>query len=185
MNVVHGGRVLKICLLVGLIVPLAGCQQASQLFNQDVFLPAVLSTGPQVRPGVPGVLMIRLENTTSWPATVKIRIFRPSGIQTINWQIGGLATAGELIQNCNTDPPAIIRLQFLGEESSANLGGTEELLLPEAFVSVLGVTTIITSGPPPLELGTDFVCGDAIQYIVRSIPGQQRQFEIIAGVFRE
>lgn len=172
-------------LLVAFAGLFGGCQLVPELFNEDTFLTDIgASTGEQgrVRPGIDSVILVRLTNNTGWPANFNLRVLRPSGIQRIEFE-GAQRTVGELIRDCEDDPPAIIRLQFLGEDSTQP-GVEANLLFPDAFVLVLGVPTLISRSPPPLELGVDFECGDTIEYIVRAVPGNDQKFEIIVGVFR-
>ena len=171
---------------MALILPLAGCQLLPEVFNEDLFLSAVgLQTGSQnqVTPNRPDLILVKFTNQTQYPIQIGIRIHRPSGIDGLGWKLAGPTTVGQIVENCDTDPPTLIRLRFLGEgQDVAQIPG--ELFLPYAFVWVNAIPTVVSKAPPPLEKGVDYNCGDTVEYIVRPQAGDQKKFEIIVAVYR-
>jgi len=175
-----------------LVAPLlaGGCSNLDQLvteiFNEDRFLSDVgAATGAanQVTPDTAKLILLRLTNLTENRVSIKIRVNRQSGIERLDWgTISGNSTVGQLIENCDTDQPAMIRLAVLGEDQGVPVNQT--IIYPDAFVWVNNNPIIISAGPPPLEFNVHYVCGNTIEYIVRRVAGETQKYEIVVRVFQ-
>lgn len=183
-RVLHGSWAIS---ALAVVMTTGGCQLLPEIFNEDRFLAAVnVATGPQNQgtPAVDDLILIKFTNETSNLVMIKVRILRPSGTETIGWDLAGRATVGQILKQCQSDPPTLIRMKFLGEDEPLGEGLPEQVTFPDAFVWVDNIPTLVNSAPRPLQLGPDFACGDTIEFIVRATAADKKKFEIVAAIFR-
>ena len=174
-------------LAMAVLMTASGCQLVPELFNEDRFLSAIgAQNGPQnqVTPAVDDLILIKFTNETDSLAMIKIRVLRPSGTEAISWDLTGRATFGQILKNCQSDPPTLIRMKFLGEGEDFGNDLPGQLMFPDAFVWVDNIPTLVGSAPRPIQLGPDFACGDTVEFIIRATAADKKRFEIVAAIFR-
>ncbi|NLX07433.1 MAG: hypothetical protein GXY33_20015 [Phycisphaerae bacterium] len=172
-------------MVLAMLIPASGCQLVPEIFNEDIFLSAIdmeSGTQNQARPEDENLIRLNFNNRLEHTVVLTVLVHRPSRIETVKWTLYGRSTVGQFLTNCQNDPPSLIRLQFLGEDQSVEL--PEEMFFPDAYVFVNGVPTLISKAPPPLQLDRDYVCGDSVEFIIRTKPEDAKKFEILAAVYR-
>jgi hypothetical protein len=135
----------------------------------------------QVTPDVDNLVLVKFVNETEYAVKLTSKIHRPSGIDQEAITLKGTTSVGKLVKNCDTDPPSIIRLKFLGEDNTDDY--PSELAFPEVFVVVNGIPTLVSSASPPVYLGQDFTCGSTVMFVVRRIPGEKMKYEAVTYIY--
>lgn len=134
-----------------------------------------------VTPNVKNLILIKFVNETEYVVNLACKVHHPSGIDEIPMTLRGSTSVSKLVKDCDTDPPSIIRLKFLGEDNDEDYPA--ELAFPEVFVVVNGIPTLISNASPPVYIDQDYTCGAAVMFVVRAVSGEKMKYEAITYIY--
>jgi len=173
--------------MAGMLAGMTSCGDLStigeQVFNNTFLVDIGAKTGSadtQITPDLPQYVTLKVQNQTIYPAKIIINIKRAQTIETFEATLAAKQTVGKLIESCNseTNPVLSMYVPTLTEDVTAVPVG-------QVFVMVNGLPVLIAASQLPgvLNVGTDFNCGDTVEFVITTSFSDTDRYQVSAVVF--
>jgi len=173
--------------MAGMLAGMTSCGDLStigeQVFNNTFLVDIGAKTGSadtQITPDLPQYVTLKVQNQTIYPAKIIINIKRAQTIETFEATLAAKQTVGKLIESCNseTNPVLSMYVATLTEDVTAVPVG-------QVFVMVNGLPILIAASQLPgvLNVGTDFNCGDTVEFVITTSFSDTDRYQVSAVVF--
>jgi hypothetical protein len=177
--------------LCGLLLLMTSCGDLStlgeELFNTNFLTDIGAETGTaqtQVTPDLKKYVLLKALNQTSYPAYLRVVVKRSQASEepeVYEFPLGANQSIGQLITGCDSTTNSIRSMYIpdIGDDEKA------AEVVGNAYVLVAGLPVLVPAVnlPGVLNVGTDFNCGDTVEFVVTTSFSDVDRYQVSALIF--